>query len=65
MLLEVLRDIPDLRLAMLVAGSERIQDLYRRELGMEVLGEQDGETLVAMGARKAPLPNAKAEGSQA
>ena len=50
---------------MLVAGSERIQDLYRRELGMEVLGEQDGETLVAMGARKAPLPNAKAEGSQA
>lgn len=55
---QIALDIPDLRFFILLTGSEQAQRMYKRELGMEVMGT--GETLVAMGARKAKLQEAAA-----
>ena len=59
---EMVQDIPDLRWMILLTGSEQAERMYRRELGMEVMGAK--ERLVAMGARKADLQAAGAGESQ-
>ncbi|KAF2250207.1 acetyltransferase [Trematosphaeria pertusa] len=51
---EIVQEIPELRFMILLTGSEQAQQLYRRELGMKVMGTE--ETLAAMGARKAWIP---------
>ncbi|CAI6331791.1 unnamed protein product [Periconia digitata] len=51
-------DMPELRFMILLTGSEQAQNLYRRELGMKVMGSE--EKLTAMGARRASLEEAAA-----
>lgn len=53
---EIVVELPALRFMILLTGSEQAQQLYRRELGMKVMGTE--ETLAAMGARKAKLREA-------
>ncbi|KAF2181026.1 hypothetical protein K469DRAFT_263726 [Zopfia rhizophila CBS 207.26] len=55
---EIIEEMPELRRVMLLTGSEQAQRLYKREMGMEVLGEVLGEGregLVAMSAKPADL----------
>lgn len=55
---EVVLEMPHLRFMQLLAGSEKAQQLYRQELGMQKLDGRE-ETLVCMGARKARLAEAE------
>lgn len=50
---EIALDLPELRFMLLLTGSEQAQQLYRRECGMERLGDE--HPLVAMGARRTAL----------
>ncbi|KAF2472587.1 acetyltransferase [Lindgomyces ingoldianus] len=56
---EMVQEMPELRRCVLLTGSEAMQKLYEREMGMEVFGERKGG-LVAMGAQKADLVAASA-----
>ena len=56
---EIVLDVPELRFMVLLTGSEQAQRMYRRELGMKVMGTE--ERLAAMGARKEGLRDAKAK----
>ena len=53
---EFVADMPELRWMILLTGSEQAEKLYRRELGMVVMGKE--EKLSPMGARKAQLRSA-------
>jgi GNAT superfamily N-acetyltransferase len=55
---EIAQEIPDLRFMLLLTGSEHAEQMYRRELGMEVLERHTGGGLAAMGARKEHLSKA-------
>lgn len=60
---ELALEMPALRFMVLLTGSEQAQNLYRRELGMQLLDGRE-EPLACMGARKATLAEAAAPGSK-
>lgn len=60
---EIVEQAPHLRWMMLLTGSEQAAQLYSRELGMKVLGNDSDSGLVTMGARKRHLEAAGKGGS--
>ncbi|KAF2029889.1 acetyltransferase [Setomelanomma holmii] len=51
---EIVMEMKDLRFMVLLTGSEKAQNLYRRELGMSLLDGRE-QALTCMGARKTKL----------
>lgn len=61
---EVALEMRDLRFMVLLTGSEKAQNLYRRELGMSLLDGRE-QALTCMGARAAKLADAAASAGRA
>ncbi|ORY04955.1 hypothetical protein BCR34DRAFT_491122 [Clohesyomyces aquaticus] len=63
---ETVMQIPELRRCILLTGTEKLQRMYEKEMGMSVMqperktqgGEGEGHVLVAMGATKEDMRNA-------
>ncbi|KAF2275335.1 uncharacterized protein EI97DRAFT_434195 [Westerdykella ornata] len=57
----VLEEMPELRRVMLLTGDEHFARLYGRELGMRVVGRDEGSGLLVLEARKGEVRKAEEE----